>query len=335
MSDAPANPDARSLNDPAATFLLRWRGRQEGPYPRATIEAKLAANQIGLLHEINYLGRWVTLRDYFAEQDALIRAELQAAEQQRARAEDERQLKAREESSRTPAENEKRPSPIRVIPVQKPATPSGSLAVLQKFLLLAFFVASLLTFFLPNVVLTMPFFGPTGVSMFDFVKPKPATATPDASKKETPKPTSLDFNSFQTSNATTGGLLGAVAVFGLMGHYLLTIVWALLEFGFRKRVNWLTTVWLSLALQFPLLLSIAVHLTMNSIKAELSKTVSTTDANELATTVGNAFLNNTTIGPGFAMWFLMALALVIIGLRYWEKNLKPSRTQISYGTIPD
>ena len=46
-------------DDSNVTFLIRWRGRQEGPYTAAVIEAKLAANQIGLLHEIAHNGQWV------------------------------------------------------------------------------------------------------------------------------------------------------------------------------------------------------------------------------------------------------------------------------------
>jgi hypothetical protein len=83
-------------------FLVRWRGRQEGPYTAAVIEAKLAANQIGMLHEIAHNGQWITLRDYFAERDAILRAERQAREEQerRAREEAELQAKAREEQRR-------------------------------------------------------------------------------------------------------------------------------------------------------------------------------------------------------------------------------------------
>ena len=70
----------------SAKFLVRWRGRQEGPYPASVIDAKLAANEIGLLHEIFYNGKWVTLRDYITEREAVLRAELQAREEQERRA---------------------------------------------------------------------------------------------------------------------------------------------------------------------------------------------------------------------------------------------------------
>jgi hypothetical protein len=91
------------LSDGDSTkFLVRWRGRQEGPYLASVIEAKLAANEIGLLHEIYHNGQWVTIRDYITEREAIIRAELQAREEQerRAREEAERQAKEREEIRR-------------------------------------------------------------------------------------------------------------------------------------------------------------------------------------------------------------------------------------------
>jgi hypothetical protein len=84
------------------TFLVRWRGRQEGPHPASVIEAKLVSNEIGLLHEIFCNGKWVTIRDYITEREASLRAgHLARQEQQRvAREEAERQTKEREERRR-------------------------------------------------------------------------------------------------------------------------------------------------------------------------------------------------------------------------------------------
>lgn len=59
-------------------FLLRWRGRQEGPYTGPAIEAKLATREIGLLHEIYYEGRWLTIRDYIEKRKNLLRPETPA-----------------------------------------------------------------------------------------------------------------------------------------------------------------------------------------------------------------------------------------------------------------
>lgn len=102
MNNSPANPHASFADDSNATFLIRWRGRQEGPYTAAVTEAKLAANQIGLLHEISHNGQWITLRDYLAERDASLQAQRLAREEQerRAREEAERQAKEREEQRR-------------------------------------------------------------------------------------------------------------------------------------------------------------------------------------------------------------------------------------------
>ena len=81
-------------------FLVRWRGRQEGPHLASVIEAKLAANEIGLLHEIFYNGQWVTIRDYITEREAVLRAENLARQEQQHQAREaaERQAKEREEA---------------------------------------------------------------------------------------------------------------------------------------------------------------------------------------------------------------------------------------------
>ena len=49
-----------------ASFLIRWQGKEAGPFPADAIGAKLAANEIGLLHEIFNNGKWITVRDFLA-----------------------------------------------------------------------------------------------------------------------------------------------------------------------------------------------------------------------------------------------------------------------------
>src|ERR1700679_2055365 len=80
----------------SAKFLVRWRGRQEGPYLASVIEAKLAANEIGLLHEIFYEGKWVTIRDYTTERESILRAENEARLEQERRAREEAEREAKE-----------------------------------------------------------------------------------------------------------------------------------------------------------------------------------------------------------------------------------------------
>lgn len=94
----------------SAKFLVRWRGRQEGPYPASVIDAKLAANEIGLLHEIFHNGQWITIRDFIAEKEAALRAQRQAQEEQErlAREEAERQAREREEQRRADSLAEQR-----------------------------------------------------------------------------------------------------------------------------------------------------------------------------------------------------------------------------------
>jgi hypothetical protein len=102
MNNEAGKPDAVFADANGSNFLIRWRGRQEGPYTFAAIEAKLAANQIGLLHEISYKGQWITIRDYLVEREAGLRAQRLAREEQEQyeREEAERQAKEREDQHR-------------------------------------------------------------------------------------------------------------------------------------------------------------------------------------------------------------------------------------------
>ena len=93
------------LSDGADTqFLVRWRGRQEGPHSAAVIEMKLAANEIGLLHEIFYNDDWVTIRDYVAERKIVLQAERKAREDQEQRMRQAVEQEARKQEERRQAE---------------------------------------------------------------------------------------------------------------------------------------------------------------------------------------------------------------------------------------
>ena len=72
-------------------FRIRWRGREEGPYPISDIEERLHSSRIGLLHEIFTEERWMTLRDFQREQEAskLAARELLEAHQSQEREERE------------------------------------------------------------------------------------------------------------------------------------------------------------------------------------------------------------------------------------------------------
>ena len=90
MSRIPPSGSASFNNDDSRPYVIRWRGRQEGPFEWDVIEAKLRAKQIGLLHEISRDGEWITLRAFLAEQ------KLEQQRQNQARLEQERREKEKQ-----------------------------------------------------------------------------------------------------------------------------------------------------------------------------------------------------------------------------------------------
>lgn len=48
-------------------FLVRWRGRQAGPYTRVAIEEKLRNKELSLLHEVFCGGRWILMKEFIAQ----------------------------------------------------------------------------------------------------------------------------------------------------------------------------------------------------------------------------------------------------------------------------
>jgi ribosomal protein S27E len=91
-----------------AQFLVRWRGKQEGPYSAELIEEKLSANEIGLLHEILHNGQWITIRDFLSEQETALRVQRQMREEQERHARTEQERREREEAERNAREQEER-----------------------------------------------------------------------------------------------------------------------------------------------------------------------------------------------------------------------------------
>ena len=76
--------------DDSGGYLIRWRGRQEGPFELGVIRAKLNAKQIGLLHEISRDGQWITLREFLAELEQAREQESRARLAQEKRQEEQR-----------------------------------------------------------------------------------------------------------------------------------------------------------------------------------------------------------------------------------------------------
>jgi TM2 domain-containing membrane protein YozV len=49
-----------------AQYLLRWRGRQSGPYPVSEINRMLDDHEIGMGHEILHEDKWIVLEKFLA-----------------------------------------------------------------------------------------------------------------------------------------------------------------------------------------------------------------------------------------------------------------------------
>lgn len=78
------------------SYLIRWRGRQQGPYPLGVLRDKLAANEIGLMHEISVGNQWTNLGEFLRGLDDQRQAEQQVQLQTR-QAEQQRQHTAQQE----------------------------------------------------------------------------------------------------------------------------------------------------------------------------------------------------------------------------------------------
>lgn len=66
------NPPPPFSSEPSydGPLRLRWRGREEGPFPWAEIERRLTANEIGLFHEVQVDGAWMPLRAFLELREA-------------------------------------------------------------------------------------------------------------------------------------------------------------------------------------------------------------------------------------------------------------------------
>ena len=59
--------------------MLRWRGAVAGPYSLSAIEQKLDDQEIGMLHEIQRDGHWMTLGEFFIDLKARPKTEATVA----------------------------------------------------------------------------------------------------------------------------------------------------------------------------------------------------------------------------------------------------------------
>lgn len=82
MNPSPSMPPPR--------LPLRWKGIESGPFTHEDLQSKLAGNEIGLLHEVLYEGKWLILRDYLEKRKILEETERRRRVEQEMREESER-----------------------------------------------------------------------------------------------------------------------------------------------------------------------------------------------------------------------------------------------------
>lgn len=202
-------------------------------------------------------------------------------------------------------------------------------AKLNSLLLKCIFAISLVAFFLPNASVSVPIFGKIEVSMFDFFTPKSDKPTVEGEKPVKPNIKDvIDSDDFQLKKANFGAIICGFAVLGIVLHYLLTIVWGVLSFAFKKTFSILNIVWLALALQFPILFSIGAHIAIGAFKAKAMSDAGSDGDNSpgaaLGTALGAAFINQISVQPGAIMWVLMVIALFCLGLPFLARQFKPA-----------
>lgn len=178
------------------------------------------------------------------------------------------------------------------------------------YLLIAVLALSVLAFFMPNFSISIPVLGKIEVSMFDFFNPKNHAAQNGSEMSAKPSFSFKDLKNndlFQFKKASVGVLLCLASVLGLLGHYLFSVLWAVLNFAFRKSFRIFNWFWLGLAIQFPILFTLGTHLALAAFKdqmtAEAGKSSGGGDA------FAAAFTSNISVGPAAMMWVLFGIAL--------------------------
>lgn len=198
-----------------------------------------------------------------------------------------------------------------------------ALVGIHSLLLKVVFVLSLTAFFLPNASVSVPIFGKIEVSMFQFLTPK--HDAPSATEEKTPKLNIHDAMDLDAKKLNAGIIICAVSGLGILLHYLLTIVWGVLTFAAKKSYSVFNTIWLSLALQFPVLFLIGAHIAVGAMKAEALKEAGGSAGDnspgaELGNALGMAFINQISMQPGVIMWILMTVSLVVIGAHFISRK---------------
>ena len=88
-----------------SSIIIRWRGHVSGPITEEELERRLATNEIGLSHEIQSNGTWMSLRDFFKLKQEEELSECARREEEKRIAQEEIELQERLQAEKN--ENEK------------------------------------------------------------------------------------------------------------------------------------------------------------------------------------------------------------------------------------
>lgn len=183
----------------------------------------------------------------------------------------------------------------------------GILAKLREGVLITVACLSIMSFFMPNAVISIPILGKMNISMYDAVSSfckSPKSKVQNADRIEKPDVKTM-VQSGKITEAGVGGIVTAVAVAGLAIHYVLSIFWCIGRIIMGKSVEIINKLWLFTAIQFPVLLTIGSSFVLASMKSEMAKK----NDGSFGATLGTAFLNSFSIEPGLIMWALFMLSL--------------------------
>jgi hypothetical protein len=185
---------------------------------------------------------------------------------------------------------------------------------IQRWLTYVVFGLALISFFLPIISATVPLFGNANLSMFDLLTSKPSNETRDTPsfnpRNSTNPPTSDIWKEIAENKESAGGMICAVSLLLLMGHYVLTIVWGFFTFALKQTYDFLTFMWLLLVVQFPILFLIGGQILVGGMKSKMAADLNGNPFAGLAVAMASSF----NLQPGVVTWLLMLVSLAALAL---------------------
>lgn len=196
----------------------------------------------------------------------------------------------------------------------------------SKWLLTGIFVLSIIAFFSPNFGINLPIVGKINISMYDVVKTTISSKThqtPESAIKKKPEIRDIiksrtDFEKLgENKTYIIAFLFFLFALSGLLLHYFLTIIWGIYTFALHETSRLLNILWLTLAVQYPILFSIGENIFMSDIKSKMVSEMG--DDNPFAM-FGAAMVGSFSIEPSLIMWILMIVSIIGLASQFMGKK---------------